>query len=91
MSPSEQQDSRTILEFLQENINSWKKKDKSGGKDRLAGSSDDVEELKRNLFQQDSEAQFIDQDDMDDAEYGEEGDEDDEGYGHEWTICIRFT
>ena len=57
-------ESATVLQFLQENINSWK--DKKNKKASLAQA---------NFFsQQDSEAQFINQDDLDD-EYDDENDD----------------
>jgi len=45
ISPSEQQDSKTVLQFLSENVALWEKKEQE------FGSSGEVDELKRNLFQ----------------------------------------
>lgn len=62
---SKQSESQTILQFLKENVSQWKQKMKETG-----------DNSKRNLFSQnDSEAQFIEQEPL-----SEDEDDDDEGY-----------
>mmetsp|Transcript_9342 Transcript_9342/g.15755 ORF Transcript_9342/g.15755 Transcript_9342/m.15755 type:complete len:86 (-) Transcript_9342:96-353(-) len=60
-----QAESQFIIQFLQQNLQNWKSKNKK------------VSNSKRNLFsQQDSEAQFINQDDDEDEEDDDDEDED---------------
>ena len=64
---SKQSESQTIMQFLKENVTQWKQKMKDTG-----------ENSKRNLFSQnDSEAQFIEQEPLSDDE---DDDDDDEEY-----------
>lgn len=59
---SKQTESQTILQFLRENVTQWKTKMQEYGLDDRYG-----ENSKRNLFSQnDSEAQFIEQEPLDD-------------------------
>ena len=63
---SKQSESQTIMQFLKENVTQWKQKMRDTG-----------ENSKRNLFSQnDSEAQFIEQEPLSD----DEDDDDEEDY-----------
>ena len=66
---AKQSESQTILQFLKENVNQWKQRSKDQG--------DDGENSKRNLFSQnDSEAQFIEQEPLSDDDEEDDDTED---------------